>query len=93
MIQKPTRTPKDAIFRLHHQLNVNHDAIVFWYIKCSLVRMSMLVKDESNNCIVSRPLQLASIPSHLFAPFTLNFGLDFIAFHERLVWLQFWCNL
>jgi hypothetical protein len=42
MIQKFIKTPKDELqitFRLHHQSNVDHDIVVFWYIKCSFVSM------------------------------------------------------
>jgi hypothetical protein len=51
MIQKPTKMFLNELqitFKIHHQLSVDNDAIVFWYTKCSLVGLFTLVKDESN---------------------------------------------
>jgi hypothetical protein len=50
MIQKLNGTLKAEvqIISRHHQSSVDHDVIVSWYIKCSLVDMFILVKDESN---------------------------------------------
>jgi len=51
MIQKSTRAPKyelQIILRLQHQVNVDHDVIVFWYTKCSIISMFILIRDESN---------------------------------------------
>jgi hypothetical protein len=56
MIQKLIEVSKDKLhimFRFHHQLNLNHDIIVFLYTKCSLIGMFLLVKDESNTLILA----------------------------------------
>jgi hypothetical protein len=56
MIQKPIKTPKDelqTILKFHHQLNINHDTIIFWYIKFSFIDMFILIKDELNTLILA----------------------------------------
>jgi hypothetical protein len=56
MIQKPIGAPKDELqitLKIHHQLNINHNTIFFRCIKCSLVNMFFLTKDESNILILA----------------------------------------
>jgi hypothetical protein len=48
MIWKPTQAPEDElqiIFKLHHQSSIDHDAIVLWYTKGSLMSMFIVIKD------------------------------------------------
>jgi len=56
MIQKPTWVLQDKLqitFRLHHQLNIDHDIIILCNIKCSLMGMFIIVKVDSNTLILA----------------------------------------